>query len=40
MQELATVPGIAGAHVMAPQAMSAIPEAIARSGVAGKPRAT
>lgn len=37
--ELATIPGIAGAHVMAPQAPSAIPEVIARSGVAGKPRA-
>ena len=39
MQELATIPGIAGAHVMAPQAVSAIPDVIARSGVAGKPRA-
>ena len=39
MQELATIPGIAGAHVMAPQNVSAIPEVIARSGVAGKPRA-
>jgi methylenetetrahydrofolate reductase (NADPH) len=39
MQELATIPGIAGAHVMAPQAVSAIPEVIAQSGVAGKPRA-
>jgi methylenetetrahydrofolate reductase (NADH) len=39
IQELATIPGIAGAHVMAPQAPSAIPEVIARSGVAGKPRA-
>lgn len=37
--ELAAIPGIAGAHVMAPQAPSAIPEVIARSGVAGKPRA-
>jgi len=37
--ELATIPGIAGAHVMAPASMSAIPEAIAISGVAGKPRA-
>lgn len=37
--ELATIPGIAGAHVMAPQAPSAIPEVIARSRVAGKPRA-
>lgn len=39
MQELATIPGIAGAHVMAPQNVSAIPEVIAASGVAGKPRA-
>ncbi|HEY3916435.1 MAG TPA: methylenetetrahydrofolate reductase [Stellaceae bacterium] len=39
IQELTTIPGIAGAHVMAPQAPSAIPEVIARSGVAGKPRA-
>ena len=39
IQELATIPGIAGAHVMAPQAPSAIPEVIARSRVAGKPRA-
>jgi len=39
MQELATIPGIAGAHVMAPQNVSAIPDVIARSGVAGKPRA-
>jgi methylenetetrahydrofolate reductase (NADPH) len=39
MQELATIPGIAGAHVMAPQNLSAIPEVIAASGVAGKPRA-
>jgi methylenetetrahydrofolate reductase (NADPH) len=37
--ELAAIPGVAGAHVMAPQAPSAIPEVIARSGVAGKPRA-
>ena len=37
--ELATIPGIAGAHVMAPASMSAIPEAVARSGVVGKPRA-
>jgi methylenetetrahydrofolate reductase (NADH) len=37
--ELASIPGIAGAHVMAPQAPSAIPEVIARSGVAGRPRA-
>ncbi len=40
LQELAAIPGIAGAHVMAPQNVSAIPEVIALSGVAGKPRAT
>jgi methylenetetrahydrofolate reductase (NADPH) len=39
LQELATIPGVAGAHVMAPQNLSAIPEVIAQSGVAGKPRA-
>ena len=39
MQELLAIPGIAGAHVMAPQAVSAIPEVIAQAGVAGKPRA-
>ena len=38
--ELATIPGVAGAHVMAPASMSAIPGAIAIAGVAGKPRAT
>jgi methylenetetrahydrofolate reductase (NADPH) len=39
LQELATIPGVAGAHVMAPQNLSAIPETIALSGVAGKSRA-
>jgi methylenetetrahydrofolate reductase (NADPH) len=39
MQELATIPGISGAHVMAPQNPSAIPEVIEAAGVAGKPRA-
>jgi methylenetetrahydrofolate reductase (NADPH) len=34
LQELAAVPGIAGAHLMAPQNPSAIPEAIAASGLA------
>lgn len=34
LQELATIPGIAGAHIMAPQNPSAIPEVIAASGVA------
>ena len=33
LQELATIKGIAGAHVMAPQNFSAIPEVIAESGV-------
>lgn len=37
--ELVTIPGVAGAHVMAPQNVSAIPDVIALSGVAGKPRA-
>ncbi|HYC12954.1 MAG TPA: methylenetetrahydrofolate reductase [Stellaceae bacterium] len=40
LQELAEIPGIAGAHVMAPQNPSAIPEVIAASGVAGSKRAT
>lgn len=39
LQQLAEVPGIAGAHVMAPQNPSAIPEVIAAAGVTGKPRA-
>jgi methylenetetrahydrofolate reductase (NADPH) len=39
LQELATIPGIAGAHVMAPRFHSALPEVIAAAGVAGKPRA-
>jgi methylenetetrahydrofolate reductase (NADPH) len=39
MQQLASIPGIAGAHVMAPQNPSSIPTVIAESGVAGKPRA-
>jgi methylenetetrahydrofolate reductase (NADPH) len=33
LQELAAVPGIAGAHVMAPQSPSSIPEVIAAAGV-------
>ena len=36
LQELAAMPGIAGAHVMAPQNPSAIPEVIAAAGVTGK----
>jgi methylenetetrahydrofolate reductase (NADPH) len=39
IQELAATPGIAGAHVMAPQNHAAIAEVVAGSGVAGKPRA-
>lgn len=38
MQELAETPGIAGAHVMAPQSLSSIPEVIAASRVKGKKR--
>ncbi len=33
LRELATIPGIAGAHLMAPQNPAALPEAIAASGV-------
>jgi hypothetical protein len=39
LQELASIPGIAGAHIMAPMNTSAIPEVIAASGVAGAKRA-
>ena len=39
LQQLAETPGIAGAHVMAPQNHSAIPEAMAKAGVAGRRRA-
>jgi len=39
LQELAEIPGVAGAHVMAPQNPSAIPEAIAASGVLNRKRA-
>jgi len=39
MQQLAEIPGIAGAHVMAPQLHSALAEVIAAAGVKGKPRA-
>jgi methylenetetrahydrofolate reductase (NADPH) len=39
IQELASIPGIAGAHVMAPQSHAAIAEVIAASGVTGKRRA-
>jgi len=40
MQELAEIPGIAGAHVMAPQNPSAIAEVIAAAGLTGKKRAS
>jgi methylenetetrahydrofolate reductase (NADPH) len=36
LQQLAEIPGIAGAHVMAPQNPSAIPEAIAAAGVTNR----
>jgi methylenetetrahydrofolate reductase (NADPH) len=39
LQELAEIPGVAGAHVMAPQNPSAIPEVIAASGVTKRKRA-
>ncbi|HKF72173.1 MAG TPA: methylenetetrahydrofolate reductase [Stellaceae bacterium] len=39
LQELVEIPGIAGAHVMAPQSPSAIPEVIASSGVVKRKRA-
>ena len=39
LQELAEIPGIAGAHVMAPQNPSALPEVIATAGVARRKRA-
>lgn len=39
MRGLASIPGISGAHVMAPRMHSALPEVIAESGVEGRPRA-
>jgi methylenetetrahydrofolate reductase (NADPH) len=39
IQQLAETPGIAGAHVMAPQSHAAIAEVLAASGVKGKKRA-
>lgn len=39
MRELATIPGVAGAHVMAPVNPSVVPEVIATANVAGGPRA-
>lgn len=40
LQELAETPGIAGAHVMAPQNFAEIPSVIVDSGVIGKKRKT
>ena len=39
LRELAAIPGIAGAHIMAPMFPSAVPEVIAASGLQGKARA-
>jgi methylenetetrahydrofolate reductase (NADPH) len=39
LEQLAEVPGIAGAHVMAPQFFSAVPEVIRASGVGSRKRA-
>ena len=36
LRELAAIPGVAGAHVMAPMNFAEIPAAIAESGVVGK----
>ena len=36
LRELAEIPGVAGAHVMAPMSFAEIPAVIAQSGVAGK----
>ncbi|MEO7404482.1 MAG: methylenetetrahydrofolate reductase, partial [Burkholderiales bacterium] len=38
LRELATIPGIAGAHIMAPQFHSAIAEVVTESGVVGAQR--
>jgi methylenetetrahydrofolate reductase (NADPH) len=38
IRELAAIPGIAGAHVMAPRDHAALAEVLAASGVAGQPR--
>jgi methylenetetrahydrofolate reductase (NADPH) len=38
LHQLAEIPGIAGAHIMAPLNPSSIPDVIARSGVAGRTR--
>jgi len=39
IRELAEIPGIAGAHVMAPRDHAALAEVLAAAGVGGKPRA-
>jgi len=39
LQQLTEIPGIAGAHVMAPQNSLALPEVIAAAGVVGRQRA-
>ncbi len=39
LQELATIPGVGGAHVMAPVNPSVVPEVISTAGVNGQPRA-
>ena len=36
LRELAEIPGVAGAHVMAPMNFAEIPAVIAESGVAGR----
>src|SRR5678815_6051570 len=36
LQELAEIPGVAGAHVMAPMNFAEIPAVISESGVAGR----
>jgi methylenetetrahydrofolate reductase (NADPH) len=38
LQQLADIPGVAGAHIMAPQNFAAIPAVISESGVAGRKR--
>jgi methylenetetrahydrofolate reductase (NADPH) len=40
LRELANIPGIAGAHVMAPRMHAALPAVIADAGVVGKRRAS
>jgi len=38
LQQLAEIPGVAGAHIMAPQNFAAIPQVISESGVIGRKR--